>query len=94
MDQFKDVESLTKTFIDGLTGKIGCLENQTKKIQTYETQLLAKIEKLFDETTALMKQPQPVNGDKLSHRLTSPYKPITQVQDRVFPAPDALSYDN
>ena len=55
---------------------------------------MGKIEKLFDETTALMRQPDMVKGDKLSHRLTAPYKPITQVQDRVFPAPDALSYDN
>ena len=55
---------------------------------------MGKIEKLFDETTALMKQPEMVKGYKLSHRLTTPYKPITQVQDRVFPDQDALSYDN
>jgi hypothetical protein len=40
MDQFKDVESFSKTFINALTEKIGCLENQTNKIQTYETQLM------------------------------------------------------
>jgi hypothetical protein len=55
---------------------------------------MSKIEKLFDETTALIKQPEIVKGDKLSHRLTNPYKPITQIQDRIFPAPEALSYDN
>jgi hypothetical protein len=53
-----------------------------------------KIEKLFDDTTARIKQPEMVKGEKLSHRLTNPYKPITKVQDRVFPAPEALSYDN
>ncbi len=55
---------------------------------------MGKIEKLFDETTALIKKPEIIKGDKLSHRLTNPYKPITQVQDRVFPAPDALFYEN
>ena len=55
---------------------------------------MGKIEKLFDETTALMKQPELEIGGKLCHRLTNPFKHITQVQDRVFPAPDALSYDN
>ncbi len=90
----KDIESLSKTFFDKLSEKIQCLEQQTNKIQTLETQLMGKIEKLFEETNALMKQPEIVLGYKLSHRLTTPYKPITQVQNRVFPAPDALSYDN
>jgi hypothetical protein len=55
---------------------------------------MGKIEKLFDETTALILQPEMIKGDKLIHRLTNPYMPIKQVQDRVFPAPDALFYDN
>jgi hypothetical protein len=55
---------------------------------------MSKIEKLFIETTALIMQPEMITGDKLTHRLTNPYMPISQIQDRVFPEPDALSYDN
>ncbi len=55
---------------------------------------MGKIEKLFNETNALLKQPDMVKGEKLTLRLTNPYMPITLVQDRVFPAPEAVSFDN
>jgi hypothetical protein len=49
---------------------------------------------MFEEATALMTQAGSIKEGKLVLRLTNPYKPITNVQDRVFPSQDALKYEN
>ncbi len=48
------MESLYKTLVEGLNLKIVNLEKQTYKVKLTETDLMNKIEKMFDEATALM----------------------------------------
>ncbi len=76
---------LSKTFIDGLNQQIQLYGKKTNHIKSSETDLMSKVEKLFEEATVLMTQVEMIKEGKLSLRLTKPYKPITQVQDRVFP---------
>ncbi len=52
------------------------MENQTRKIKATETELMVKVEKLFEETTLRMSQVEVVN-QKLVTRLANPIKPIT-----------------
>ena len=57
---------------------------------------MSSIEKLFQESTRKIKEADVVvdQPKRLTHRLTHTLKPVTQAQDRVYPAADALNYDN
>jgi hypothetical protein len=72
----KDVESNSKTFVDFLNSKIAAVESQAGKIKASETELISKVEKLFNETTISMSQAEIIQ-QKLTLRLANPLKPIT-----------------
>ena len=56
---------------------------------------MAKVEKMFEQTINQMKQVEiEAKKNELSTRLTGPYKPITKVQDQIFPAVEALNFEN
>ncbi len=48
------METLYKTLVDGLNLEILSLEKKTNKVKLTETDLVSKIEKMFEETTALI----------------------------------------
>ena len=56
---------------------------------------MAKVEKMFEQTINQMKQVEiEAKKSELSTRLTGPYKAITKVQDQIFPAFEALNFEN
>ena len=75
--QIKHVETLYKTLVDGLNLEILTLEKKTNKVKLAETDLVSKIEKMFEETTALIAHDEVIKEAKLYFRLTNPYKLIT-----------------
>jgi hypothetical protein len=87
----KDVESFSKTFVENLNLKIAAVENQTVRINASEAEVMTKVEKLFEETTLQMSQAEIVK-QKLITRLANPIKPITKVQDKIYPAEIDLKF--
>ncbi len=57
---------------------------------------MSSIEKIFQESTRKVKEAEVVvvRPKRLTHRLTQTLKLVTQAHDRVYPAADALNYDN
>ena len=57
---------------------------------------MSSIEKIFQESSRKVKVADVVDlkPKRLTHRLTQTLKPVTKDQDRVYPAADALNYDN
>ncbi len=56
--------------------KIVAVESQTGRIKISETELMNKVEKLFEETTIRISQADIIK-QKLTLRLAYPLKPIT-----------------
>jgi hypothetical protein len=75
MAQLGDVESNSKYFVKNLNLRIAALQNQSSSNKEFETDLIAKVEKLFEETTCRMSHNKVVNL-KLISRLTNPMRPI------------------
>ena len=94
--EFKEIEQAYKVPLDKISERISSIENQTNKANKSETDLMSSIQKIFQESTRRIKEVDVVvvQPKRLTHRTTQPYCPITKAQDRVYPAADALNYDN
>ncbi len=57
---------------------------------------MLKIEKLFKETTLQINDNvvAEVKEKKLTYRVTAPFKEITKEQNCIFPATEALNFEN
>ncbi len=94
--EFKEIEQTYKVSLDKISERIRAIESQTNHAQKSETDLMSTIEKIFQESTRKIKEADVVvvQPKTLTHRLTQTLKPVTKDQDRVYPAADALNYDN
>ncbi len=54
---------------------------------------MAKVEKLFEETTSRISQAEIVK-QKLTSRLANPMQFITKVLDKIYPAESDLKFEN